>query len=243
MSERPVVLITGAAGGLGHVLAPQLAKSGYDLALFGSNEVRLTALAEGLSLPDDRHVELALDLKDPAATADAIDAVYERFGRVDALAHLVGGWTGGQRIADAPDEPFASMIDQHLWTTLNVVRVLSPRMVQAGRGRIVAVSSPLAAQPVAGMGAYSVGKAALDALMRTLAQEVRGSGVTVNVVRVRTIDNAHARDGDAHDREGKAPSDTASWTTPEEIAAAIGYLFSDDARVVNGEDLRLTSGY
>ena len=236
MNERPVVRITGAAGGLGHVLAPDLVKAGYDLALFGSNAVRLSALSGGLDLADGAHLEVAVDLRDATATAAAIDSVYQHFGRVDALAHLVGGWTGGTRIADSDDEPFVSMIDQHLWTTLNVVRTLSPRMVEAGTGRIVAVSSPIATDPVAGMGAYAVGKAALDALLKTLSQELIGTGVTANVVRVRTIDTEHARDA--------SPSaSNASWTTPEEISAAIRYLFSDNARVVNGEDLRLTSGH
>ena len=101
---------------------------------------------------------------------------------------------GGVNIARSDDDPYASMIDQHLWTPLNIVRALSPRMVAAGRGRIVAVSSPLAARPAAGMSAYAVGKAALEALVRTLSRELIGTGVTANLVRVRTIDTAHARD-------------------------------------------------
>ena len=235
MSQRRVALITGAAGGLGRVLAPDLVASGYDLALFGSNGERLSTLSEELGLAEDRHLDIAVDLKDAQAATGAIDAVYERFGRVDALAHLVGGWTGGTPVADSDDEPFISMIDQHLWTTLNVVRALSPRMVAASTGRIVAVSSPLAVRPVAGMGAYAVGKAALDALFATLAQELSGTGVTANLVRVRTIDAGHVRDAELSDKN-------ANWTTPEEISAAIRYLFSDDARVVNGEALGLHGG-
>lgn len=242
MSERPVALITGATGGLGHVLAPDLVAAGYDLVLFGSNEQRLAELASQLEIADDGHLEVAVDLRDQAATASSVDSAYERFGRIDVLAHLVGGWTGGTQIAEATDEPFASMIDQHLWTTLNMVRALSPRMVAAGSGRIVAVSSPLAARPIPGMGAYAVGKAAMEALIATLAQELSGSGVTANVVRVRTIDNAHARDANAHGGSGQVPSNNVNWTTPEEISAAIRYLISDDARVVNGEALGLHSG-
>ncbi|MFV2063394.1 MAG: SDR family NAD(P)-dependent oxidoreductase [Chloroflexota bacterium] len=241
MSGRPVALITGASGGLGRVLAPDLAASGYDLALFGSNLVRLEALASDIGLADDRHGVFEVDLRDAQATSGAIDAVYQRFGRVDALAHLVGGWTGGTTIAESDDEPYIAMIDQHLWTPLNVIRALSPRMVEAGSGRIVAVSSPLAVQSAAGMGAYAVGKAALEALFSTLAKELSGSGVTANVVRVRSIDAAHARDADAGG-DASARAKTAAWTTPEEISAAIRYLFSDDARVVNGEALGLHSG-
>ena len=242
MSERPVALITGAAGGLGQVLAPDLLAAGYDLALFGSNGPRLAALGDRLDVPGERHLEVEVNLREAQATTAAIDAVYARYGRVDALAHLVGGWTGGASIADADEDPYASMIDQHLWTPLNVVRDLSPRMVAAGHGRLVAVSSPLAVSPTPGMAAYAVGKAALEALFKTLAKELRDSGVTANLVRVRTIDNAHARDAEAHGRGGTAPAKSANWTTPEEISAAIRYLFSDEARVVNGETMGLHGG-
>jgi NAD(P)-dependent dehydrogenase (short-subunit alcohol dehydrogenase family) len=105
-------------------------------------------------------------------------------------------------------------------------------MIDAGFGRIVGVSSPMAAAPEAGMSAYGVGKAALETLFAALAQEVAGSGVTVNVVRVRAIDDSAGADG----------SDKPHATTPSEISAAIRYLFSDAARVVNGEAIGLHGG-
>ena len=145
MSTRPVAMITGATGGLGRVLAPDLAADGYDLALVGSDGGRLEALRDELGLDSERTLALAANLRDAGAATAAIDGVYERFGRVDALAHLVGGWTGGTHVGRSPDEPFASMIDQHFWTSLNVVRDLAPRMIEAGFGRIAAVSSPMAA--------------------------------------------------------------------------------------------------
>ena len=233
MSDRRVALITGAAGGLGRVLAADLSADGYDLALFGSDAGRLEALSGDLGLEREHALRVAVDLRDADAATAAIDEVYERFGRIDALAHLVGGWTGGMHIGRSPDEPYASMIDQHLWTTLNVVRDLAPRMVEADFGRIVAVSSPMAAAPDAGMSAYGVGKAAQETLLSALAQEVAGTGVTVNVVRVRAIDTAETPSRD--------PS-KAYATTTAEISAAIRYLFSDAARVVNGQRIGLHGG-
>lgn len=225
-------MITGATGGLGRVLAPDLAADGYDLALVGSSQDRLEALRDELGLDREHSVTVAADLRDAGATTAAIDTIYERFGRVDALAHLVGGWTGGIHIGRSPDDPYSSMIDQHFWTSLYVVRDLAPRMVEAGFGRIAAVSSPMAGTPDAGMSAYGVGKAAQEALLAALAQELAGTGVTVNVVRVRAIDTA----------AGKGGSDKDYATTPAEISAAIRYLFSDAARVVNGQRIGLHSG-
>lgn len=230
MSDRPLALITGASGGLGRVLAADLAADGHDLALFGSDPGRLEALRSDLGLAPERTLAVAVDLRDATATAAAIDQVYERFGHIDALAHLVGGWTGGMTVAQSPDEPYASMIDQHIWTSLNVTREVAPRMAEVGVGRIVAVSSPMAVEPDAGMSAYAVGKAGLEALFATLAQEVGESGVTVNVVRVRTIDTA---------ADPSRGSDQPYATTTAEISAAIRYLFSDPARAVNGQRLGL----
>mgnify|MGYP001825612577 FL=1 len=232
MSERRVAMITGATGGLGRVLAPDLAADGWDLALVGSSAERLTELVDELGLEPERVAAVVANLREQRAAVTAIDAAYERFGRVDALAHLVGGWTGGMHVGRSPDDPYRDMIDQHFWTSLNVVRELAPRMVDAGFGRIAAVSSPMAAAPDAGMGAYGVGKAAQETLFAALAQEVAGTGVTVNVVRVRAIDTS----------AGAGGSDKAYATTPAEISAAIRYLFSDAARVVNGQRIGLHSG-
>ena len=232
MSERRVAMITGATGGLGRVLSPDLAADGWDLALVGSSAERLTELVDELGLEPERVAAVVANLREQRAAVTAIDAAYERFGRVDALAHLVGGWTGGMHVGRSPDDPYRDMIDQHFWTSLNVVRELAPRMVDAGFGRIAAVSSPMAAAPDAGMGAYGVGKAAQETLFAALAQEVAGTGVTVNVVRVRAIDTS----------AGAGGSDKAYATTPAEISAAIRYLFSDAARVVNGQRIGLHSG-
>jgi NAD(P)-dependent dehydrogenase (short-subunit alcohol dehydrogenase family) len=235
VTDRRVALITGAAGGLGRVLAADLAVDGWDLALLGTSADRLANLEAELGLEPDRVLGLTVDLRQSDAASAAIDAVYQRFGRADALAHLVGGWTGGTNVVDAADEGYTSMLDQHLWSTLNVVRPLVPRMVSAGWGRIVAVSSPMAASPAAGMSAYAVGKAAQETLLAALAREVAGTGVTANVVRVRAIDTKGVREADPGGRG-------ASMTTPAEISAAIRYLFSDAAGVANGERVGLHSG-
>ena len=232
MTERRVGMVTGATGGLGRVLVPDLATDGWDLALVGSSAERLGALRDDLGLPPERVEPIVADLRQQPGAVAAVEAAYERFGRVDALAHLVGGWTGGMHVGRSPDDPYRDMIDQHFWTSLNVVRELTPRMVDAGFGRIAAVSSPMAAEPDAGMSAYGVGKAAQETLFAALAQEVAGTGVTVNVVRVRAIDTS----------AGEGGSDKAYATTPAEISAALRYLFSDAARVVNGQRIGLHNG-
>jgi 3-oxoacyl-[acyl-carrier protein] reductase len=235
MTAARVAVITGATGGLGRALAADLSAAGWSLALLGTSAERLSGLVAELGLAPERTHTATAQLRDAEAAERALASVLDRFGRVDGWVHVVGGWTGGTSIVDSSDEPYTSMLDQHLWTTLNVCRALVPAMVEAGFGRIVAVTSPQAAAPDAGASAYAVGKAAQETLLAALAREVAGSGVTVNVLRVRSIDARGQRGSDAG-------GTNAGATTPAEIAAAVRYLFSDEARVVTGQRIGLYGG-
>ena len=110
-----------------------------------------------------------------------------------------------------------------------------PHLVANSWGRVVAVSSPSALSPRGGNVPWAIGKAGGEVLTLSLAQELKGTGVTANVVLVRKIDVEHERD-----REPTA--ENATWATPEEIAASIMYLCSDDASVVNGARIPLYGG-
>ena len=228
-----VVLITGATGGLGRVAVGAFGAGGAKVGLVGTDGARLAALAADLQLAPGAWAAAEADLRDPAGAVRAVAGIVERFGRVDVVLHLVGGWSGGTKIADLDPDEIRTMLDQHLWTTLNIARAVTPGMVERGWGRFVAISSTVAVDGSSGQSAYAVAKAAEEALLRTLAREVAGSGVTVNVLVVRKIDTEGERDA--------APSSkNASWTTPAEIAAAMLYLCSDEASAVNGARIPLT---
>lgn len=230
-----VAIVAGATGGLGRVVTRELAHGGARLGLLGTRPDRLDALAAELGLEPDRWHGATADLTDAEATGAAVEAVAARFGRLDVLVHVVGGWAGGTAVTETPLDAYASMLDQHFWTTLHLARAVVPHLTAGGWGRVVAISSPVASNPPAGMSAYAAGKAAQEALLATLAREVAGSGTTVNVLLVRTIDAEHRRDAEP-------TAKNASWTTPEEICAALGYLLSDEARVVNGARIPLYGG-
>jgi NAD(P)-dependent dehydrogenase (short-subunit alcohol dehydrogenase family) len=230
--ENKVVVITGATGGLGRVVTHHLAEHGARLALLGRMPERLTQLAHDLSLSKDRYLAHAVDLGEPGAAQAAADAVLEKFGRADALLHLVGGWTGGKTVVEVATDEVSNMLQQHLWTTFYLAQAFIPHLVANQWGRVIVVSSPYALQPRAKGAAYAVGKAAQETLMMTLAQELKGSAVTANVLLVRTIDVEHQRDREPTPKN-------ASWTTPEEITAAILYLCSEKARMVNGARIPL----
>lgn len=234
--ENRVAVITGATGGLGSVLTRDLAARGAALALLDIDSARLEALTSGLGLPEARFLAQTANLLDAAETRRAAEAVAARFGRIDILLHVVGGWTGGKTLIEAPAEDLAFMLNQHVWTSFNVVQAFVPHLVRNGWGRVVMVTSPYAARPAAKGGPYAIGKAGQETLMLTLSQELKGTGVTANLVQAKTIDMKREK--------VNAPSaENAAWTTPEELSAAILYLLSEEAGTINGAKIPLYGSY
>jgi NAD(P)-dependent dehydrogenase (short-subunit alcohol dehydrogenase family) len=233
--EGRVAIITGASGGLGRVVARRFADDGARLALFERNAERLERLADELALPQDRYLYRAVDLAERAGAQAAADAAIERFGKADILVHLVGGFLGGKPVTEVESGEVSSMLTQHVWTTFNMAQAFVPHLVANGWGRIIAVSSPLALSPAGSSSPYAIGKAGQEVLLLSVAQELKGTGVTANVVLVRSIDVDHERD------RNPTPAN-ASATTPEEISAAIAYLASDEAGTVNGARIPMYGG-
>ena len=231
-----VAVITGATGALGTIVTRELAARGTALALLGKDPARLEVLAESLSLPKSRLFTECVDLLDPQETNSVAQAIIDKFGRIDILLHLVGGWTGGKSLFSTGCDDLTFMLNQHVWTSFNVIQVFVPHLVSNGWGRVIMITSPFAARPNARGGPYAIGKAGQEALMLTLSEELRGTGVTANLLQARTIDGKREK--------VSAPTlDNAAWTTPEELTAAILFLLSDEAGVVNGAKIPLFGSF
>jgi NAD(P)-dependent dehydrogenase (short-subunit alcohol dehydrogenase family) len=234
--EHRVAVITGATGELGRTIAHDLARRGARLALLDRTATKLADLEHELALPEARILLRTADLLDEAATNGAAEQTVARFGHVDILLHLVGGWTGGQQLTDAPAESLKLMLDRHIWTSFNVAKAFVPLLLANGWGRVIMVTTPYAARPNAKGGPYAIGKAGQEALMLALSQELKGTGITANLLQAKTID--------AKRQKVTAPTaETATWTTPEEIAAMVAYLVSDQAGAVNGARIPLFGSF
>jgi NADP-dependent 3-hydroxy acid dehydrogenase YdfG len=133
--ENRVVIISGANGATGKLAAKTLAAQGASLALLGSTQSKLDALAEEVHVPDGRILTHAADLRARTAVFDAAQAVQAKFGRADILLHLVGGWTGGKTLTQTPQEDLQNMLDQHVWTTFYMTQAFLPLLTQNGWGR------------------------------------------------------------------------------------------------------------
>jgi NAD(P)-dependent dehydrogenase (short-subunit alcohol dehydrogenase family) len=227
-----VVLVAGATGALGRAAVAGFAADGCRFGLIGKDAGRLAEVAASAGLTDDRWVGAPADVRDAGQVAAAVGAVEHRFGRIDVLLHLVGGFVPGAPVTELDPANLTFMLDQHLWSTLHLVRAVVPGMTERGWGRILAVTSFTTASTPARAAIYATSKAAQETLLKVLAREVGGSGITVNVVAVRQIDKEHAR-------EREPSPKNAAWTTPEEIVATFRHLASDEAAAVNGARIPL----
>jgi NAD(P)-dependent dehydrogenase (short-subunit alcohol dehydrogenase family) len=222
MTER-VVVITGATGATGRAAARAFAARGDSLALLSRDRSNLEALLMELGLPEPRALSLEVDLSGGGALTSAAQQVEQKFGPAHILIHLVGGWTGGKTVVETDPQDLESMLSQHVRSTFNLFQSFVPQLQRAGWGRVLAVSTPVASRPVPKRAAYAAGKAAQEALFLSLAEELKDTGITANVILVNAIDI---------NRSGKG-------ATPEEIVAAMLYLCSDEAARINGARLPL----
>ena len=215
---KKTIVITGATGVLGYLAAKTFAERGDNLVLLDRNHARLDSLSAELNLPSNRLHTQVIDLLDARALHDSAEAVHSKFGSVHGLIHLIGGWVGGKTIPESSKEDFDFMLNQHVWTTFNLFRSYASHIAASGWGRVILVSQPVTVKPAAKSAIYAAAKSAQESLALTLAEEFKDSGLTANIIHVKSIDIK----GD-----GKG-------TSPAEIVSAMSYLFSEEANKVNG---------
>jgi 3-oxoacyl-[acyl-carrier protein] reductase len=217
------ILITGATGGLGSRTAQAFAARGNSLVLLDHNQEKLDALTRDLNLPAERLIASVIDLRDEDAVRATAEAAAARFGGIHALIHLVGGWVGGKTLGEADAKDLDFMLGQHVWTTFHLFQAFVPQLLKNEWGRVIIVSASTVPNPPGKTGIYTAAKAAQENLILTLAAELKGQGVTANIIQVRAIDVQKKGTG----------------TTPDEIVAAMMYLFSEEASKVNGARIPL----
>lgn len=213
-------LVTGATGGLGTSVTKTLLDAGFTV-------VGLAPKVHPHDFDHPHFTAIPATLDSLTAAKQAVDTILAHFGKIDVLAHLVGGFTGGQTIADTDDATFKRMLDMNLMSAFHILRAVLPPMRQAGSGRIIAIGSRAAESPGAMVGAYSASKAALVSLIRTVAIESKDLGITANVILPGTIDTPA-------NRKDMPAADTSQWVQPVSIASLIVWLAGDGGKDVTG---------
>lgn len=221
-----VALVTGAGGNLGKAVADAFRAAGARTVLVDREAKRLRQIFPDLQGSPD-HLLLGTDLLAPGELDGVVAQAVKMFGRLDILAHTVGGFRAGQSLHETPMETWDMLLDLNLRTSLVAARSVIPTMVAQGHGKIITIAARAALVGTANMAAYAASKAAVLRLTESLAAEVKHAGVNVNCVLPGTLDTQQ-------NREERPDADFSKWVTPKAVASVILFLASDAADAVHG---------
>jgi 3-oxoacyl-[acyl-carrier protein] reductase len=237
-----VALVTGASRGIGSSVAERLARDGFTLIVnYSENAAPAEALVRKIEQAGGRALAAKADISDASSVRRMFDAAEAAFGGVDVLVNNAGIMTLAP-IADADDASFDRHIAVNLKGTFNTLREAAKRLRSGGR--IINFSSSVVGMLMPTYGVYAATKAAVEAMTRVLAQEVRGRNITVNAVApgpTATDLFLKGKPQDVVDRMAKmAPLERLGQ--PGDIADVVAFLAGPDAAWVNGQVLRVNGG-
>lgn len=212
-----VVLIAGGSGALGQTVTPAFTRAGAQV-ITADRHASPAQIASGAAM--------SADVTNEATVQRLVNDVVRKIGRIDALINLVGGFAMG-RLEETDAALWQRMLTMNVTAAFLLSKAVLPHMLKSGNGRIVHVAAWAAVEPFSGAAAYIVSKSSLLALIKVLALELSGSGVTVNGVLPNTIDTPA-------NRASMPQADPSTWTKPESIAETLLFLASDEAAQISG---------
>lgn len=225
-----VAVVTGAAGNVGRAVAARFAAGGARLVLIDHKLERVKAMATEFA---DGTIGEACDLSDPAAVEALFGRLEASVGKIDVVAHTVGGFTSGKPVHEESIDVLDKMLNMNLrpiWVFCG--RAAKHMVANETKGKIVVVLARAAYKGGANMAAYTASKAAAQRLVESMALELRDKGINVNGIAPSTIDTPP-------NRESMPKADFSKWVTVESIAETIAFLASDAAQDINGATLEV----
>jgi NAD(P)-dependent dehydrogenase (short-subunit alcohol dehydrogenase family) len=218
--EDRVALVTGASGALGAAIVQAFAAA-------GARAVGVTHSAPPRGKDNARIAYETADVGDEPSVETLIVKVVREYGALDVVVNTVGGFTAGQPVTGSSLDTWEGMMNLNARTAFLVSKHAGRAMAQRHAGRIINVSSRSAFSGRKNAAAYAVSKRAIITLTEAQAEEMRGLGVTVNVIVPSIIDTPA-------NRAGMPTADTSRWPTPEQVARVVLFLASDDAALISG---------
>jgi NAD(P)-dependent dehydrogenase (short-subunit alcohol dehydrogenase family) len=223
----PVAFISGGAGALGRAVTAAFLDAGWRVSVALHHTDAKNALDTLKAAHPGRLFTCLLDLSKELGAASAITQTVQWGGRLDAVAHLMGGWVGGHPLAETSPGEWEAMLSLNLTSAFLLSRAAIPRMAEGGGGSLVFVSSRAAKEKRAGNAAYAVSKSGLLVLAESIAEEYGDRGVRANAVLPGTMDTPA-------NRRSMPNADFSKWVPPEEVARVILFFASDESAPVNG---------
>jgi len=214
------------------VVAKRLADAGATLGLADRTDEHAAAAKEQLDLPDERVDARAVDLLEESAANDWAASLTDRFGRVDGLLHLVGGYRGGEPIQSFDLADYELLHNLLVRTLQLATRAFHAALTESEHGRFLLVSAAAAQNPEDTNAAYASAKAAAEAWTLALADSFAGTGATANIIVVNAIETPRMR-------EENPDEERPTFTPAEDLAEAIAFLCTDAAKRMNGQRLEL----
>jgi NAD(P)-dependent dehydrogenase (short-subunit alcohol dehydrogenase family) len=226
--QGQVAIVTGASGALGSDVVQSLSAA-------GATVVAVDRANTGSASQEAGVIRFSANLTDAREVKQLIASVFAKFGRIDVLVHVVGGFAGGASVAETDDATWQKMMDINLNAAFYVLRAVVPVMRQAEHGRIIAIGSRQAVQPSAGVGAYSASKAALVSLVQTVALENTDKNIRANVILPGTMDTPA-------NQAAMPKASFEKWVKTSHVAELVVMLAGDAAIEINGAAIPVYGG-
>lgn len=229
-----VVVITGGAGNLGSAVANYFQEASSKLALVDTKKENFTrTFGENIN-PD--WLLCAADITNKESVDKLVSEVLGRFGKIDILINIAGGYRGGSNIYETGEDTWDFMMNLNAKSVFLVSGAIAKVMAEKGKGgRIISVGAKPGLEGTKNHTAYSASKAAVFRLTDAMAKELKPHGINVNSVIPSTIDTPQ-------NRQAMPDANVSNWVAPESLAGVIGFLASDAARDVSGAHIPVYAG-
>ena len=226
------VIVTGGFGVLGSAVAAAAADRGARLCVID----QASHAPEGLEAALNAGALLlgGVDLTDPDIARDAVEKAKMAHGSIDALINVAGTFRW-ETLQDGDAATWDLLYQVNVKTAVNTSKAVLPYLLEQGAGRIVNIGANAALKSGGGMGPYAASKSGVHRLTESLAEELKGTGITVNAILPSIIDTAA-------NRADMPDADFSQWVTPVDLGEVIMFLISENARSITGALLPVTGG-
>lgn len=224
------VAITGGTGALGTAVCEAYLRQNCQVAIPFIFDHEIEGFEEEIGDLMARVTLIRASVTAEAEVDSFFQTVVDKFGKIDILVNIVGGFKGGIPVSDLGVEDWDAMMNLNLKSAFLSCRAILPHMKERKSGKIVNVSARAGLSGVAGLSAYCVSKGGVRVLTESIAEEVKDLGINVNAIMPSIIDTPA-------NRTAMPDEDYSLWVSPTDIAKVILFLTSDDASVINGASI------